>query len=144
MILSLSLLLTIGFTAVSASPIVDPDPEIEKLFQKEFSGAEYVKWGEEAGHFSVSFVLGGQRTKAWFSKNGELVGSMRNLFFTQLPLNVIRSVQSRFEGSVGYDVTEVSNADGTRYKLTLEYKKKKYRVSVLPDGNFEEARRLKK
>jgi hypothetical protein len=143
-IVSFSLLVAIGVTAVSAAPAALPDPRIEKILQKEFTGAEHVKWGEEEGYITASFVWGGQRTQAWFNKEGELVGSIRGISFTQLPLVVIRSVQARFTAPVLIELREVTNLDGTRYKLILEDGAKKFKVSLLPDGMFDEIQKVKK
>ncbi|HEX7846158.1 MAG TPA: hypothetical protein VF476_10195 [Chitinophagaceae bacterium] len=142
-IVSLLLLITVGATTVSAAPVT-PDPQIEKIFQKEFAGAEHVKWDKASGYFSASFVLAGRRTQAWFSAEGELLGTVRGVLYNQLPLVVIRSLQQRFSDAILYDISEVVNTDGTKYKFTIESKAKKYKVSITPDGNIEEAQRIKK
>ena len=141
-ITAFSLLLTFGFTSIAASPVT-PDPRIEKKFQKEFAGAEHVKWMEDDGYIGASFILGGQRTLAWFSKEGELVGSVRGISYSQLPMLVTRSLHERFPKAVLIEMREVTNSDGTRYKLVLENNNRKYKVSILPDGSFDEKERLK-
>ncbi len=143
-VVSFSLLLLVGVTAVSATPVTAPDPRVEKQFKKEFAGAENVKWGEEEGYISASFVLAGQRTHAWFSKEGELVGAIRGISYNQLPLVVIRALYARFADPVFIEMREVTNTDGTRYKLILENGHKKFRVTILPDGSFEQTVRVKK
>ena len=151
-IVSFSLLLAIGISSMSATPVYTgvrtpfntPDPRVEKLLQKEFIGAEHIKWSKEEGYITATFVWGGQRTQAWFSQEGELVGSIRGISYNQLPLVVIRSIQARFNQPVMIELREVTNLDGTRYKLVLEDGAKKYKVSILPDGIFEETKRLKK
>lgn len=143
-ILSLSLLLTIGIATVTATPVTTPDPRVEKIFQKEFAGAENVKWSEQDDFISALFLLNGHRIQAWFKKEGELVGSIRGLSYNQLPLQVIRSLQSKFEQAVIIEIREVTNNEGTNYKIVLENKDKKYKVSIRPDGNVEETLKLKK
>lgn len=143
-IVSLSMLLTIGVVAVFATPNTTPDPRVEKVFKKEFAGAEYVKWSEDAGYISVSFILNSHRIQAWFSKDAELLGSIRGISYSQLPMLVIRSLQTRFSEPVMIEITEVMNSEGTHYKVILENKDKKYKVSIQPDGNIEETQKLKK
>jgi len=133
-----------GVVTVSIKQITKPDQREEKVFKKEFPGAEYVKWSEDAGYLSVSFVLNSHRIQAWFSKDGELLGSIRGISYGQLPMLVIRSLQSRFAEPVTIEITEVTNSEGTHYKILLENKDKKYKVSIKSDGNIEETQKLKK
>ncbi len=144
LIVSLSLLLTVGIFAASATPLTTPDPRVEKAFKKEFAGAEYVKWSEDEGYISVSFVLNSHRIQAWYNKNAELLGSIRGITYNQLPMLVLRSIQTRFSEPVMIEMTEVTNSEGTQYKVVLENKDKKYKVSIRPDGIIEETQKLKK
>jgi hypothetical protein len=143
-IVSLSMLLTIGVGTVAAAPVTTPDPRVERIFQKEFAGAENVKWSEQDDFISALFLLNGHRIQAWFKKEGELVGSIRGLSYSQLPLLVLRSLQSRFEEAVVIEIREVTNTEGTNYKIVLENKDKKYKVSIRPDGTIEETQKMKK
>jgi hypothetical protein len=141
-ILSMSLLLTLGVASAFAGP--GTDPVLEKIFKKEFKGAEHVKWSREKGYDKATFVLGGHRTIAWFGANGELLGSVRDIFYNQLPLVVMSAVDKRFSDAAMLDIWEVTTSVGTRYKLTLEHKARKYNVSVYTDGSIGEIEKLKK
>jgi hypothetical protein len=143
-ILSLSFLLTIGATIAFAGENPGTDPQVIKSFKKEFNGAEDVKWSDDGGFAKASFILANHRTLAWFSKEGELVGSIRDLFYNQLPLVVIKSLDKRFPEAVMIDIREVVTSEGTRYKFTLEQKGRKYKVSVYADGNVEQVEKVKK
>jgi len=143
-LLSLSFLLTVGATIAFAGETPGTDPQVVKSFKKEFSGAEDAKWSEDAGYATASFILANHRTVAWFAKDGELVDSIRDLFYNQLPLVVIKSLDRRFTDAVIIDIREVVTTDGTRYKFTLEQKGRKYKVSVYADGNVEQVEKLKK
>lgn len=143
-ILSLSFLLLAGATVTFAGETPGTEPQVVKSFKKEFSGAEDVKWSEDAGYSKASFILANHRTVAWFAKDGELVGSIRDLFYSQLPLVVIQSLDRRFTEAVMIDIREVVTTEGTRYKFTLEQKGRKYKVSVYADGNIERVEKVKK
>ncbi len=55
-----------------------------------FAGASHVKWSEiKEGFLKVSFVWGGHRAVAFFDTDAQLIGTIRGLFFNQLPLSVI-------------------------------------------------------
>ena len=60
----------------------------EATFQKEFSGATNVKWNEGKDIISASFVLSDSRIVAYFTSEGDLIGTERNVLFNQLPLSV--------------------------------------------------------
>jgi hypothetical protein len=141
-ILSMSLLLTLGATAVIAGQ--GTDPVTEKAFKKEFRGAEHVKWSREDGYDKATFVLGGHRTIAWFGTTGELLGTVRDILYDQLPLAVVSSLDKRFGDAAILDMREIANSMGTRYKLTLEYKSRKYNVSLFSDGTIGEIVKQKK
>lgn len=143
LVLSFSLVLTLvaGSAFANADPTISED--VKESFKKEFAGAELVKWEEAGDHVKAIFVLNGFRTEAYFKQNGELQGSARSLFFSQLPLVVMTSVDKRFAGADIIDVNEVNNSSGTYYRITLESGKKKYRVRLNADGTLADTERLK-
>ena len=143
-ILSIAAVIAIGVSAFAnfESPVANP--RAQEVFKKEFAGAEAVTWAEEGGYNKVSFLLGGNRAIALFSNEGELLGSIRDLVYYQLPLAVITTIDKRFTGSAIFDIREVSNSEGTRYQFTLEQKGKKYHVALFPDGNLASMSKIKK
>ena len=142
-ILSAIVTLTIGVAALAN---IDPvtNSKAQEVLKKEFAGAEMVKWSTEGNYSKVSFVLGGNSAIALFNGDGELLGSVRNIFYNQLPLAVITSFEKRFEGATVIDITEINNPGGTRYKVTIEYKNKKASASLYSDGALENLEKLKK
>ena len=120
------------------------DTRAQREFQKQFNGAQAVKWTtEHEGIQKVSFVWGGVHTVAYFS-GAELVGSVRNIFYDHLPLSVIRAVESRFANPVVIEVTEVSTPDGTTYKILLDEKSKRFQTRFTSYGDILERSKVKK
>ena len=72
-----------------------------------------------------------------------MVGSIRDLFYDQLPLTVMKSVDRRFAAAIVHDVREISNQEGTYYKMTLELNKKKYKLTVNQAGEITERKETK-
>jgi hypothetical protein len=143
------IILTLCVLAVSAATLFAADqpvsnPKAQENFKKEFNGAQSVVWSTDGDYAKVSFLFGGNSTVAWFGENGELVGSVRDLSFNQLPLTVMTSLERRFPQAATLDVREISNTEGTRYKVSLEYNGKKYKVALFPDGGVETVQRVKK
>jgi hypothetical protein len=143
MFVSASLLLTAGLTAVfAAGP--NPDQQVLDLFKKEFSAAQHVTWNKQDNYDKATFQLGGSWVIAYFNPAGQLEGCARDIFFDQLPLAVMSAVDKRFAEATIINVREITNVDGTSYRLTLEKNNKKYKVKVDTSGNISEVDRLSK
>lgn len=132
----------------SSSAWASGEPKISKAvkesFNKEFMGAKLLEWSEEAGFLKATFILGDHRTQAFFKEDGQLQGSIRTLFYNQLPLAVMTAVDKRFSNAEILDVNEINNSLGTAYTITLEAKHKKYRLRLGANGNINDIERLKK
>ena len=141
--LALSLSLAVVLTT-AAHPAEKENPRVEKAFQKMFAGASHVSWSEVKGFLKVSFVWGGHQSVAFFDRNAQLLGTIRGLFFKELPLSVTKAVTERFDNPIVLEVNEIFNEEGIRYALVLEYKNKKYNVSLNSFGEVVERERIKK
>lgn len=141
-------MLPVLLVATILTAAADPgkkDLRAERAFNQQFSGAQNITWTKAPeGLQQVSFVWGGLRTVAFFDSNAELVGSIRNVFFSHLPLSVIRSVESNFQSPVVVEVTEITNQDGTSYNMLLEEKNKKFKVRFNSYGDVIQKERVKK
>ena len=127
--------------AVGVSP--EPTAAVLDEFKKEFAAAENVSWDKQEEFDKATFTLAGRRVVAYFNESGKLEGSIRDLLFDQLPLAVMTAVDKKY-GSTGIlDVREVSNPEGTSYRLTVETKSRKIRIKVSPDGSIAVLERLK-
>lgn len=143
-IVAMSMLLAIGSTTAFATE-TPANTNLERTFQKEFSGAQHVSWTTEEGYDKAVFVLGGSRVMAWFDTDGDLAGTVRDLAYNQLPLTVMRAIDKKFGPSATFiDLRELTNGDGTRYKLTIESGEKKYNVSVYANGNIDDVSKVRK
>lgn len=142
--LAITLIATVALSA-AARPVSTEEPSVEKAFRQLFSGASNVSWSKEEGRLlKASFLWGDHHTIAYFDSNGKLLGSIRGLFFNQLPLTVIRSVNSNFEGHIILEVREISNDEGINYSLVTEHKDKKYRLRLDSLGGVIEKEKIKK
>ena len=138
--LSLAVVLT-----TAASPVEQENPRVEKAFQKMFAGASHVNWSEvKEGFLKVSFVWGGHQSVAIFDRNAQLIGTVRGLFFKELPLSVTKAVTEHFNNPVVLEVNEIFSEEGVRYVIVLEYKNRKYNVSLNSLGEVVERERIKK
>jgi hypothetical protein len=143
------IILSLCILAISSAALFAADqpvnnPRAHETFRKEFSGAQSVNWSLDGQFAKASFVLGGNNAIAWFDAEGLLVGSMRDLSYNQLPLVVMTSLEKRFPQAANLDIREITNDEGTKYKLTVEHNAKKFKVALYPDGTIESLQRVKK
>jgi hypothetical protein len=141
LILSFAMLVSLVATSFAAGTGKNP---VETIFARQFAGAEHVKWSAaQDGLSKVTFTLAGIRTEAYYSQEAELLGTLRNLFYSQLPLSVMQTVNNKFTGGVVIEIMEITNAEGTSYRVILEQKEKKYTVRVNNMGEITEQSKMK-
>ena len=130
----------------SARSAEDPgiNEAVQASFEKEFAGAELIRWTDVGEYMKATFILSDRRTEAYFREDGQLEGSVRSLFYNQLPLIVMTSFDKKYSGAEVWDIFEINNSQGTTYRITLEYKHKKYRVRMDASGNIKDIEKLKK
>lgn len=139
---SFSLLLTAGLSSAFANSDPDPDQKVLDAFKTEFASAENVIWNKQDEYDKATFILAGRRTVAYFNPEGQLEGCAREISFDQLPLAVMTAVDRRFAEKDILSVLEVSNSEGTNYKVTVKTKTRKYKVKVDSAGNITEVSKL--
>lgn len=141
------LLVTLSLFAAIVSFASDPDPvseEAKKTFRKEFPGASLIKWTDAGEYIKAVFLYDGYRSEAYFSQEGELYGSARNIMYNQLPLAVTKAVEKRFAKPEVIEISELTSANGTNYLIRLEDGTKSYRVQYDSGGNNVGFEKLKK
>jgi hypothetical protein len=146
LILSFAIVLVTGLTPALAHA-VENDPRIEKVFAQQFAGAENVKWTTlDDGYQKANFTLSGIRVEAIFSKEAEFLGAVRNLFYNQLPLAVMQNIGNKFAGAAIIEVKEITNNEGTSYRVVLEQKNKVYTLKLNSQGDItdQEKEKIKK
>lgn len=140
-----AVILTASFVSAFANPVEKADPKAEQVFSKQFSGAKNITWSRtDAGVLRVNFVWGGHSTVAYFNEQSEIVAAVRNMFFDQLPMAIVRSVETKFKSPVVTEVREISTEEGTQYAIVLEEGVKKFQVKFSSLGDVLSKDRLKK
>jgi hypothetical protein len=137
-------LLTIAASTAFANGKVRKDPGVEEVFNREFSGAENVSWSRQGEYQKAIFVLGGHRVIAYFNEDNELAGCIRDIFYDQLPLIVMKAVDNKFPRAGMQEIREITNDDGTSYLVRVELNKKKYKVRITSAGNITDIEKLAK
>src|SRR4029078_7103490 len=137
-----AILIVITATAfVGAKPGGNP---AEATFQKEFSGATNVKWTEGKDVISVSFVLSDSRIIAYFTNEGDLLGTERNVLFNQLPLAVVREINNRYGNAPIADIIEYTSGVNTFYGMYVDTPTKHLKLKISSEGEVTVEKRAKK
>jgi hypothetical protein len=131
---SVTIMLTIGLTAVFASSDNPVNQRVAASFKKEFPGVEKVCWRDIDDYKVAVFAYGGYLVNAYFNEEGELSGCARNILSAQLPLQVARSIDKFLPGGDIMEVTEIINQEGTSYVLIVETGSKQYKVILDTNG----------
>ena len=137
-----AILIVITATAfVGAKPGGNP---AEATFQKEFSGATNVKWTESKDVISASFTLSDSRIIAYFTTEGELLGTERNVLFNQLPLAVIREINNRYGNAPISDIVEYTSGIDTFYGMYVDTPTKHLKLKISSEGDVTVVKKTKK
>ena len=142
-LVALSLLLTVGMTSAFAN---EPKVNTSVLasFEKEFSFVKDAKWTVSDEFSKAVFILSDRRIEAYFSNEGEYLGSARDLIFNQLPMAVINAMNKRF-GDIGvYEIVERSTNGETLYYMTVDYANKILRIEATPSGSVSIIKKVRK
>ena len=136
MILAMSLMLAIGLPAALANDEKEVDPRVLATFKLEFSSAQDVQWSVDADHTTARFSLYDQGFTAYFTNEGELIGTARNILYMQLPLSVIKQIENRFAKALISSITEFTLNGETSYYLHATEKGKKLLLQAFSTGQM--------
>lgn len=141
-LVAMAAVLFAAFTPAFAGKQPEPGQKTLESFKREFVNAEQVVWDKEQDYDKATFILAGCRAVAFFNEKGELAGSIRDIFYNQLPLSVMTALDKKFPEAIIYDVREISNEEGTSYRVTLEEKNKRKLVRITASGFVDDVEKL--
>jgi len=126
---------------VGAKPGGNP---AEATFQKEFNGATNVQWTEGKDVISAAFILSDSRIIAYFTSDGELLGTARNVLFNQLPLAVVKEINNRYGNAPIADIIEYTTGLQTYYGMYVDTPTKHLKVKITSEGDVTVEKRTRK
>jgi len=135
-IIALSMLMTVAVTSAFANERPDINQKVLAAFEKDFISAKNVKWIKDGEYLKASFTIADMPTDAYYTEEGELLGSARNLSFEQLPLAVIHEYNKRFDQTAVLHVLEITNEEGTTYRLWFEQGNKRIKIKANSSGEI--------
>ena len=142
-ILAMSLMLAISLPSALAIDEKEVDPRVLATFKMEFSSARDVQWNVNADHTTAKFSLYDQGFTAYFTNEGELIGTARNILYVQLPLSVIKEIENSFAKAEITSVTEFTLNGETSYYLHATQKGKKLLLQAFSSGQVSIVKKIK-
>jgi hypothetical protein len=136
-------ILAIGITVSLANERKEIDPKIISAFQKEFSFAKNVKWEVKGDLTQVNFLLNEQGITAWYDADAVLVTIARNILYMQLPISVIKTLETDYADASLYGIVEITHNNDTYYRITGERKNKKFLLEATPSGYISVFKKIK-
>jgi hypothetical protein len=143
-ILGLSMLMAVGISSAFANDEIKVSDKVLSSFGKDFTYAKNIQWREEGGYLKVRFTISDMLTEAYYNEEGEFLGSARNLLFSQLPLSVMHEFNKRFDEASVLSIMEITNDNGTSYRIWLETGDKKIKLNASSNGEISVLEKGKK
>ncbi len=106
-------------------------------FKVLFPGAKEVSWDEnvEKGLLSATFVLDEETLTAFFSGDGELVGTTKKIDVKDIPAKALRKIKKDYASFKITDAIEFTQEDTSNIYVMVEEGNKKQILEVTAYGN---------
>ncbi|TMI78095.1 MAG: hypothetical protein E6H10_17790 [Bacteroidetes bacterium] len=128
LIIALGLMaITFGNTAMAHDKEIDK--HVQQAFNKEFAGAVDVQWYTNDTYVQVDFTFNSMRLVAYYDNDGKVLAVVRNIYFPSLPLSLQLDLKKIDKGYWITKICEVTNQEGTQYRVTLESAEKIIQLS---------------
>ena len=105
--------------AAFANKIENVNYKVENAFKQEFGQAKDVNWEKTNNYYRAGFKMNNEVMTAYFTPDGELMGVVRNVLSTQLPINLQTSLKKEYDGYWITELFEMAKSDSNSYFVTL-------------------------
>ena len=95
-------------------------PAVQNAFKTRFPKAMDVEWTVGGTYYKASFASNGTILFAFYNEKAQLIGIMRNISSSQLPISLQGKLAKYNSHYWIADLFEMSNDRGTNYYLTLQ------------------------
>jgi len=118
--------------------------KVAAAFKHEFVQAKEVSWEKTDNYFRAIFKLNDDVLTAYFSEEGELMGVVRNLLSSELPINLQTSLKRDYAGYWITDLFEFAKKEASGYFITLENADQRVTLQSSDGRNWSSYLRTKK
>jgi opacity protein-like surface antigen len=139
-------LATLVLTGASAADH-QPTYAAKQAFEKEFSSIKEVKWEEmnrHSGIYVASFFFNGETVQAIFTEDGDFLGTTRQVTKEQLPILLVKELNSKYTDEAILSIHEYSSPDGTQYYISVKTEKGAQLLKAAGNGQITTHKGVKK
>lgn len=109
--------------------------KVINAFAKKFAQATNPSWEFTDAYFKASFQWNGQNLTSFFTKDGDLMGITRNIYSTELPINLRISLTENYSQFWISELFEYAKEGTTKYYVTIENATEKIHLESV--GTYE-------
>jgi hypothetical protein len=120
-------------TATEEKPVIDP--RLQQSFRKQFGEVASVVWKQSSTGYTASFSKDNTAWAAVYDENAKWSHTVRILFYQQLPLQVLHSIEKKYMPDDVLSIYEYAFAEGENFYLAhIVGKSSNEYVKYYPDG----------
>lgn len=133
--LFIALVATVTFSATAfAAPVTKISHVVNTSFKREFGDAKNVQWGSFSNYTYAAFQQNNENVRAYFSNNGDFVGTGKAIVISDLPTFAKRNIARRFTQYNLRDAIVFETPEETAYFITAENEKQSVIIRVTSFG----------
>ena len=95
------------------------NPAVESAFKAKFPGASGVEWSKDSNYYKASFTNNGAVMFAFYDESAKLMGVMKYIRSTRLPLDLQSKLRPYFKNYWITDLFEMTSRGSIAYYVTL-------------------------
>jgi hypothetical protein len=120
-ILSLAISAALLVSAATYAADKNPGATVQQAFNKEFAQVKDVEWTtlSNDGVYKAKFTFNNESLNAFFTEDGEFLGTTRQIIKSQLPIGVVTELDKQYADARVATIFEYSRKDGLAYYITL-------------------------
>jgi len=144
----LSMTLAVAILGSAFATPVDKEPSVivKAAFAKEFSTAKDVKWEATAatgGVYEARFSFNNENLQAYFSDDGEFLGTTRQISIARLPVLAANAFARKYADYHLVSVFEYSKPESVEYFITVSNAKGGLLLHATGNGELTVYKRIK-
>lgn len=118
-ILATLITVAIGSSALAAD-VSKVSFRVLNAFEAQYADAKDVNWTVTPDYTKVKFTIEGQSVEAFYSSNGDVIGTSRKTEFERLPLLAIQKIKKNYSKFTVTEAIEFELKDERKYYVSIE------------------------
>jgi hypothetical protein len=107
-------------TSALASNDTRVDYTIQQSFRNQFSNAKNVEWSKTGSYVKATFILGKLSTEAFFSNDGDLIGTSHAINLEELPTGAKRTYAQKYSDYTVKEAILFEGMDESAYFISAQ------------------------